>query len=69
MVITNSNTNSYINIFNMDFMHQDSDTVFLTELFNEEHAALLVQQKLQLKPNFHKIILNNVGVKIMRDAF
>ena len=53
----------------MDFIHQDSHTVYLTQLFNEEHAALLFQQKLALKPDFNKIILKDVGVKIMRDAF
>ena len=50
-------------------MHQDADTVFLTQLFNEEHASMMFEQKLQLKPNFKKVILKDVGVKIMRDAF
>lgn len=50
-------------------MHQDANTVLLTEIFNEEHAANMFEQKLQTKPNFNKLIMRNVGVKVMKDAF
>ncbi len=51
-----------------DFIHQDEQTIFLTEIFNEEHASQMFNHKLLLKPTFNKIIFKNVGVKIMGDV-
>lgn len=52
-----------------NFVHEDHDTVLFKELFNEEHAAMLFEMKLEQKPHFNKVVLDNVGVKIMSDVF
>lgn len=50
------------------FISQDPETIVLSDIFNQEHAAAMFEEKLQLKPDFHKIHFHNVGVKIMKDV-
>lgn len=47
----------------MDFVRKDGSNLIISNLFNEEHAAELIQQ---VSTTFNGIVFNNVGVKIMR---
>lgn len=52
----------------MSFIEHNSDALVITELFNEEHAALLFEEQQASNPNISRICFNNVGIKIMKDA-
>lgn len=51
------------------FLKHENDSIILSEIFNEEHAAIMFEEKAAQNPNFSTLILHNVGVKIMKDAF
>ena len=52
-----------------NYIQDDTTTVYLTEIFNEEHAAMMLEQKLHKKSTFTSIKRRDVGVKIMKQAF
>ena len=52
----------------MNTIVQEQDKIYLSEIFNEEQAAMEFQNKLKVKPHFDKICFNNVSIKVMREV-
>jgi hypothetical protein len=53
----------------MAFISHGDNSINFKEIFNEEHASLIIEEEVHRNPNFTTVALDNVGIKIMRDIF